>query len=129
MRLRKRGIFEISSDLEGPKTRETQHRENIGKMQRSSTKSDSKSTRGRVSERFIEPVLKTGVPSAQPTPAEGIGETSKDDLGAFLGAGARYAQDLTELTELLAAWASLPDAMKAGIAAMVEAASGTKGPG
>jgi hypothetical protein len=72
--------------------------------------------------------LKTGVPSAQPTPDEALAENTPADLGAFLGALAELLADAPELTSLLAAWPALPEPVKAGIAAMVKAASGTERP-
>ena len=74
----------------------------------------------------MEPVLKTGAPSAQPPAAESSCENSPDDLGAFLGALAELLADAPELPALLAAWPTLPEPLRAGIAAMVKAASGTE---
>jgi hypothetical protein len=65
--------------------------------------------------------LKTGVPSAQATPAEALAESTPDDLGAFLGALAELLADAPDLTALLAAWPALPEPVRAGIAAMVKA--------
>ena len=74
------------------------------------------------------PVSKTGVPSAQPPAAASTCENPPADLGAFLGALAEHLPDAPDLTSLLAAWPALPDALKAGIAAMVKVASGNDRP-
>jgi hypothetical protein len=84
--------------------------------------------RGRVPERFIGLVLKTGVPSAQPPEIPSTCENTPDDLGAFLGALAELLTDAPDLTALLAAWPALPEPVRAGIAAMVKAAIGTERP-
>ncbi len=45
------------------------------------------------------------------------------DLGAAFDELAEYLADAPELTALLAAWPDLPEPIKAGIAAMIKAAS------
>ena len=83
-------------------------------------------------ERLIGPVLKTGVLSAQPTPAEALAENTPADLGAFLGALAEVLANapdshaLAELAALLVAWPGLPLPAQAGIAAMAKAATPTE---
>ena len=78
----------------------------------------------------MEPVLKTGVSSAQSPAAATTCENSPDDLGAFLGVlAAHIAPAASNLAAVLAAWPTLPEPLKAGIAAIVKAASGTERPG
>ena len=82
----------------------------------------------------MEPVLKTGVPSAQLPAATSTCENPADELGAFLGALAeaiqlsdtQAARSAADIAAVLAAWPALPDALKAGIAAMVKAASSSE---
>ena len=76
----------------------------------------------------MEPVSKTGVPSAQTPAAASTCENPAAELGAFLGALPELPPNSTDLAAVLAAWPALPEALKAGIAAMVKAAGGTERP-
>ena len=62
-----------------------------------------------------------------PGVTDSIADTYGDrqgELGVLLGAlAAEIAPDAPDLSAVLSAWASLPDAMKAGIVAMVKAAA------
>ena len=96
--------------------------------------------------------MKTGEPFAEVPAAVGLGENQPDQLGAFLGAVPGEPTDAPELARtddlfpglaevaelipdldnvadlasLLTAWGDLPEPMKAGITAMVKAASGAE---
>ena len=66
------------------------------------------------------------MPSVRPPAAESTCENQPDDLGALLGALAELLSDGPDLTGLLAAWPALPEPVKAGITAMVKAATRTE---
>jgi hypothetical protein len=78
-----------------------------------------------VPERSNGPVLKTGPACAQvPENTATYGESPKA-LGALLGAlAAEIGPSCPDLAAVVNAWPGLPAALKAGIVAIVEAASG-----
>ena len=77
--------------------------------------------RGEVPERLNGPVSKTGKTSAQVPVNTSTYSNSPKALGALLGApGGRIDPDLAAVAS---AWAGLPDALRAGIMAMIKAAA------
>ena len=57
-------------------------------------------------------------------------DNRQEELGVLLGAfAAEIASAAPDLSAVLSAWASLPDALKAGIIAMVKAAAPNRQPG
>jgi hypothetical protein len=86
-------------------------------------------TLGEVPERLNGLVSKTSVPPTQPSAAASTCENPAAELGAFLGALAeQLVPTAPNLAAVLTAWPTLPEPLKAGIAAMVKAASATERP-
>jgi hypothetical protein len=69
----------------------------------------------------IAPVLKTGRPPATTSNASVTSDNPENDLASCLALLARKSADLALL---VARWDALPEAVRAGILAMVKAASG-----
>jgi len=79
-----------------------------------------------VPERLIGPVLKTGPACAQVPENTTTYEKSPKALGALLGAlAAEIGPACPDLATLVSAWPRLPEALKAGIMAIVKVAGGT----
>ena len=69
------------------------------------------------------PVFETGSDSPQPPIASATSDDSRENLASCLALLAKQSPDLALLVE---AWDTLPDAVRAGIVAMVKAASPRK---
>jgi len=84
---------------------------------------------GGVSEWSKEAVLKTAVDSAQGVFSQSTYEHGPGRLGVLLGAsGPGITPQDPDLAAVVAAWPGLPEALRAGIVAMVNAAGGSAKP-
>jgi hypothetical protein len=103
--------------------------ENTGKSTQTSVFSGPEAVLAGVAELADAQDSKSGVKFPQGVENTMGCDDSRNQLGAFLGVlAARLAPAVPDLAAVLAAWPALPDALKAGIAAMVKAAGGNERP-